>query len=99
MPPTLAERIAIYRENARLYRHDSELFTEISWLAVLHGQNIAPKRYHPLADILSEDELDKRMTHMAEVMQKCVNYMPAHQVFIDRHCRTAANESGQAISS
>ena len=42
IPESLAERIAIYRENARLYRHDNELFSETSWFAVMHGQNIAP---------------------------------------------------------
>ena len=42
IPQSLAERIAIYRENARLYRHDNELFSETSWFAVMHGQNIAP---------------------------------------------------------
>ncbi len=49
LPASLAERIAIFRENGRLYRHDNELFSETSWLAVLHGQGIAPKRQHPLA--------------------------------------------------
>ncbi len=52
IPESLAERIAIYRENARLYRHDNELFSETSWFAVMHGQNIAPQRYHPVADVL-----------------------------------------------
>ena len=59
IPQSLAERIAIYRENARLYRHDNELFTETSWFAVMHGQNIAPARYHPVADVLPQAELEK----------------------------------------
>jgi tryptophan halogenase len=87
IPQTLAERIAIYQENARLYRHDNELFNETSWFAVLHGQNVAPKRYHPIADVLPEEELDKRMTKMADVTKKCLAVMPAHQAFIDRHCK------------
>ena len=54
LPASLAERIAIFRENGRLYRHDNELFSETSWLAVLHGQGIAPKRQHPLAHLGKE---------------------------------------------
>jgi tryptophan halogenase len=87
IPQTLAERIAIYKENARLYRHDNELFSEISWLAVLHGQNITPKRYHPIADVMPADELEKVMANVAEVTEQSVARMPAHQHFIDQHCR------------
>jgi tryptophan halogenase len=87
IPQTLVERIAIYKENARLYRHDNELFSETSWFAVLHGQNIVPKRYHPIADILPEHELDTRMIKLAEVTKKCLAVMPSHQAFIDRHCK------------
>jgi tryptophan 7-halogenase len=87
IPSSLADRIAIYRENARLHRIDNELFSETSWLAVLHGQNILPQRYHPIADVLPEDELERRMRKMAEVTRKCVQVMPTHQAFIDRHCK------------
>ena len=88
IPASLEERIAIFRENARLYRHDNELFSETSWLAVLHGQNIHPKRHHPIADILSDEELDRRMTHIAGAMDAGVRAMPDHMAFIDRFCRS-----------
>ena len=87
VPQSLAERMAIYRENARLYRHDNELFSETSWLAVLHGQRVVPQRYHPIADIISDEELDTRMDRIAEVMRTCTSRMPTHQDFIDRHCK------------
>ena len=87
VPQSLAERMAIYRENARLYRHDNELFSETSWLAVLHGQRVVPQRYHPIADIISDEELDTRMDRIAEVMRTCTSRMPTHQDFIDLHCK------------
>jgi tryptophan halogenase len=87
IPHSLEERIAIFRENARLYRHDNELFSETSWLAVLHGQNIMPKRYHPIADILPEEELNSRMERIAAVMKTCAEKMTSHQQFIERHCK------------
>jgi tryptophan halogenase len=89
IPQSLEERIAIYRENARLYRHDNELFAESSWFAVMHGQNILPKRYHPIADVLPERELVARMSKIADVTRKCLAVMPSHQAFIDRHCKAA----------
>ncbi len=87
IPESLAERIAIYRENARLYRHDNELFSETSWFAVMHGQNIAPSRYHPVADLLPAAELENRMAKLADRTQQCLAGMPTHQQFIDRYCK------------
>ena len=87
IPQTLEERLAIFEENARLHRLDNELFSETSWLAVLHGQNVTPQRYHPIADIIPDDELDSRMERIAAVMASCASRMPMHQEFIDRHCR------------
>jgi tryptophan halogenase len=87
IPETLKQRLAIYRENARLYRHDNELFGETSWLAVLHGQNISPQRYHPVADCLSDVELDRRMSSMRRAVANCLNQMPTHKEFIDQHCK------------
>jgi tryptophan halogenase len=89
VPQTLTDRLAVYKENARLYRHDNELFSEVSWLAVMHGQNIMPKRYHPIADMIPEDELVRRMTLLEDNVTRSLDIMPGHQAFIDRHCRSS----------
>ena len=82
IPETLAERIALYKENARLYRHDNELFNHVSWFAVFNGQGIDPKRYHPIANLLSDDELNKRLEALHTVTQKCLAVMPSHEEFL-----------------
>lgn len=87
IPKALQQRLDIYRENGRLYRHDNELFNEVSWFAVLEGQNIRPARYHPVAGLISDQELDFRMKDIHRVMQKCLGYMPGHQDFIDKNCK------------
>ena len=88
IPASLEERIAIFKENARLYRHDNELFSETSWLAVMHGQKIVPQRYHPIANTISDDDLDSRMTRIAGAMKNNLGHMPKHQQFIDRFCKS-----------
>lgn len=88
IPQTLTDRLAIFRENARLYRHDNELFNEVSWLAVMHGQNVVPQRYHPIADMISEEELVRRMSHLEAEVTRGLAVMPSHQDFIDRYCRS-----------
>ncbi len=89
IPSTLSDRLELFKENARLYRHDEELFNEVSWLAVMHGQNIKPQRYHPIADIITDAELEKRMTHFEEVVTHSLAAMPNHADFIARNCSTA----------
>lgn len=89
IPHSLEERIGIFRENGRQYRHDNELFTETNWFAVMNGQRIRPRRYHPIADIMPEAELRRRMEKLATITRNCRDAMPTHQQFIDRHCKAA----------
>jgi len=87
IPHTLEERMNIYMENARLYRHDNELFGEVSWFAVMHGQGMSPKRYHPNANIMPEPELNKRMAEVGRTWAACLDTLPSHQAYIDRFCK------------
>lgn len=82
IPGSLQERIEIYKQNGRLYRHDNELFNHVSWFAVMNGQGISPERYHPVADILPEAELNRRMDEIHTVTQKCLAVMPSHEEFL-----------------
>jgi len=87
IPETLEQRINVYTGNARQYRHDNELFGEVSWFAVMHGQGLKPRHYHPNADIMPDEELSKRMSDIRRTWQACLKAMPTHQAFIDRNCR------------
>ncbi len=87
IPDSLSQRFEIYQENARLYRHDNELFGETSWFAVMHGQGIYPKRIHPNAYMMPDAELERRMDDLRLTWKKCLETMPTHQAFIDRYCR------------
>ena len=86
LPDTLTERIGIYTENARLYRHDNELFDENSWFAVMEGQNLSPDHYHPIVDYCDEAVLDKRLSELRSAYEKYCQHMPSHQAFIEANC-------------
>ena len=88
IPDTLRHRLDLYRDNARLYRRDNEIFGETSWFAVMHGQGLRPRAYHPLADSLPEDELKRRMTELENVTQACLTRMPRHEEFISQFCKS-----------
>ena len=91
IPESLQKRIEIYKQNARLYRHDNELFNHVSWFAVMHGQGIHPERYHPIADMLPDDELHRRMEEIHTVTGKCLQVMPGHEDFIAQHCKASSS--------
>lgn len=82
MPDSLKQKIDMFSENGRIFRHDNELFNETSWLAVMHGQGIKPKSYHPLVDRLSHDEIERRLKNIELVISRSANVMPDHQAYI-----------------
>ncbi len=89
LPVSLQERIEIYRENGRLYRDNNELFSENSWFAVFEGQNIRPKRYHPVIDFMSDEMLDRRMSEVRRTMHKCLDAFEDHTTYLNKLTKTA----------
>ncbi|MGS2721438.1 tryptophan halogenase family protein [Paraglaciecola aestuariivivens] len=89
IPDSLASRIELFKETGQIRACNNELFIETNWLAVLLGQNIQPKSYHPRADNLAPQQLQQVMRQIAQTMQQAVAGMPSHADFIQRYC--AAN--------
>ncbi|MDT0604376.1 tryptophan halogenase family protein [Thalassotalea castellviae] len=83
----LQAKIALYQSNGRIYRENVELFNETSWLAVMHGQGLQPKGYHPLVDVLDEDEIQRRLDHIKSVIDKSAETMPLHKDYITKNCQ------------
>ena len=75
-PDGLAEKLAMYRSSGRIFREHNELFTETSWLAVMAGQGIEADGWHPVAEILDEAELKRRLAHVRQVIAHTVSQMP-----------------------
>ena len=87
IPESLAERMELFRSHGRVYREGTELFTKFSWLQVLHGQRVHARSYHPLADLLPEEEIQKYLEEVEGVISTCVDYMPKHVDFIAENCK------------
>jgi tryptophan halogenase len=84
----LQAKIDLYQTNGRIYRENNELFDQTSWLAVMHGQGLKPQSYHPLVDVLPQQELQRRVEHIYSVIQKSAQTMPLHQDFIQKYCKS-----------
>ncbi len=89
VPDSLTERVALYRETGRILSAHEELFGEANWLAVLEGQGVAARNWHPAANRSSDAELFARLERVESVVGASLGHIPSHQDFIDAHCRAA----------
>ena len=79
---SLREKIDLFRSHGRILREESDLFPVPSWLAVMVGQNIIPRRYDPLVDGLDPLKIQTRLEELRSAVQDCVEAMPSHWDFI-----------------
>ena len=89
VPELLANRMMLYATDGRVFREGEELFAKTSWIQVMNGQRIRPAGYHPLADLLPEQEVANYLDEVAGVIGACVDVMPSHEKFIAEHCAAA----------
>ena len=86
MTDHLKRKIALYEANGRIYREKDELFTEDSWLAVMHGQGLRPRGHHPVATALGNEVVHERIEGIRSVINASADYMPDHMEFIRENC-------------
>jgi tryptophan 7-halogenase len=87
IPESLREYIALFRDSGRIMPRSDELFTTVSWAQVMIGQGITPRRYPPVIDRLTDQELVQFVNQVEEVIGSAVAVVPAHEAFIARHCK------------
>ncbi|MES1156164.1 MAG: tryptophan halogenase family protein [Alphaproteobacteria bacterium] len=87
IPDTLKHKLDVFRGSGRVAFVETELFVEPNWLSVMIGQEIFPRRYDPLADVMPETEVRGRLERMRTLIQQTAEAMPTHQRFIAEHCR------------
>lgn len=86
VPESLEDRIELYKGSGRLYRENEELFSETSWLAVLFGQGVVPRSYHPIVDTQDSVALEKYLNGVRDVIKRSADSMPSHEGFIRQVC-------------
>jgi len=87
VPDTLAHRIQLFRDTARVFRARDDLFQENSWVQVMLGQGIAPGEYHPVADVLSHEELTRFMATIKSRVDRTVATLPKHEAYVEQYCK------------
>ncbi len=91
LPDSLSAKIELFKATGRIFREQEELFAEVGWFQVLVGQNIIPETYHPLADVLTQDELAGFLRDIRTIVSTPVPHLPSHSDFIRRYCAAGAS--------
>jgi tryptophan halogenase len=86
IPDTLRAKIELFRHSGRIPLLGEEHFGEDSWLALFFGQNLVPRDYDPLADVLDAEEVKAALTRMRAMIADGVDALPTHAMFIEEHC-------------
>lgn len=87
IPEALTQKIEQFKKNGRIYRNSVEMFNDLSWMEVMHGQGIRPRSYHPLVDRMTDEEIISRMDGIRRVIYRSVEVMPTHAQFIAENCK------------
>jgi tryptophan halogenase len=86
IPDTLAEKLELFMERGEVKPRWGDLFSEVSWFAILYGQGLVPAGYHPLADAMSEDDLQITLAKIRSAIKQRVDALPSHGDFIRSCC-------------
>ncbi|MEX2124101.1 MAG: tryptophan halogenase family protein [Woeseia sp.] len=98
IPASLAHRIALFRESGRVFKVPNELFGENSWTQVMLGQGIMPQQYHPIVDVMSDEDLSRFLQGIRSSVANTVAQLPGHQAYVEQYCK-ATNPDEKAVES
>ena len=61
-PPSLAHTLSLFAERGRLPYYEEETFARDSWLAVLLGQGVLPRRIDPLTNSVTPEQVERALS-------------------------------------
>jgi tryptophan halogenase len=90
IPETLQHRIELFKQAGRVFKVPTELFGENSWTQVMLGQGLMPEQYHPIVNMMSDEELTSFLERIDQSVVNLVKQLPRHLDFINHYCKSAA---------
>ncbi|WP_066721526.1 tryptophan halogenase family protein [Sphingomonas pituitosa] len=82
IPESLADRLALWRQAARIPFYGRGPFLEPSWVSVLLGQGIRPEVWDARAQLPDAEKLRGAMLHLKGDIDRRVYTMPGHSRFL-----------------
>lgn len=90
IPASLQHRLDLFEQRGHVFKQAGELFGESSWIQVIVGQGIIPKEYHPIVDMMSDDELKDFLDTIRNQIRHQVAKLPKHEDFVEHYCKASA---------
>ncbi len=84
VPDSLAERIELFKTHGRIFRNNDELFTDVGWVQVFIGQGVMPNKYHPIADSISDDQVEKFLADLKQIYAREAGKLLKHSDYLAR---------------
>ncbi|WP_315760726.1 tryptophan halogenase family protein [Sphingomonas sp. Y38-1Y] len=81
-PPSLAHTLGQFAERGRLPHYEEETFARDSWLAVLLGQGVLPRRTDPLIEAVPPGPVAAGMARHREAILAAARRAPTHAAFV-----------------
>lgn len=89
IPDSLKHRIELFKQTGRVFQVPTELFGENSWTQVMLGQGLMPEQYHPIVNMMSDDELKSFLAGIDQTVTNLVKQLPSHSDFINHYCKSS----------
>lgn len=90
IPDSLAERLALFEEDAQAWQGQDELFRIDSWVQVMLGQRLQPRGWHRIARQIPDDQLRSALGNLRSGVAQGLAALPQHQDFLDSYSAAAA---------
>ncbi|MGF6272632.1 2-polyprenyl-6-methoxyphenol hydroxylase-like FAD-dependent oxidoreductase [Massilia sp. UYP11] len=90
IPDSLRHQIALFRETGRVTILDHDGFAEPSFVAMLMGLGVVPKRYDPFVDALDMRQVHGHFAGVRDMIGQVVSRMPEHRAYIAHQVRPPA---------
>jgi tryptophan halogenase len=88
IPDSLAHQIELFRETGRITILDPDSFGQPSFVSMLTGLGVEPKRYDPFVDNVDMRELHGHFAGLRDLIVQTVARMPAHGAYLDKVAKT-----------
>jgi tryptophan halogenase len=86
IPESLDHRLRLFKESGRVFQGEGDVFGENSWTQVMLGQGLMPEQYHPIVNMMSDQELERFLRSNKDVVDRVVAELPSHQQFLAQYC-------------
>lgn len=99
IPDSLQHKIDLFSRSGLIFRDNNELFSEVSWTAVMIGQGLVPETYHPVVDRIDDERLDNMMAKVKADIARVVQDGPSHEQYLREVCQRGSTDVAQPAAS